>query len=305
MSAHDKDHHFDAATGKTTTGHEWDGIRELNTPLPKWWLYLFYVTIVWAFGYYAVYPAWPYLTGDGWKATQGALSYSQRGKVAEAVAENEARLAPYTEAILANSFEQILADPELTEVAFAGGAVAFKDNCAGCHGTGAQGFTGFPNLNDDDWIWGGSIEQIHTTITHGIRWEANDETRYSAMPSFGRDELLKKDEIRDVTEYVLKLAGADHRADRAARGAETFEVQCSGCHNVDGTGDREQGAPDLTDAIWLFGGDRKAIYETIYYARNAVMPAWNERLDAATIKKLAIYVHSLGGGETPTITDAR
>jgi len=305
MSDNHDEPHVDQVTGTATTGHEWDGIRELNTPLPKWWLYTFYVTIVWAFGYFAVYPAWPYLTGDGWKATQGAIEYTQRGAVEAAVAENKERLAPYTKAILESSFEEILANPELTEVAFAGGSVAFKDNCAGCHGTGAQGFTGFPNLNDDDWIWGGSIDQIHTTIMHGIRWEANDDTRYSAMPSFGRDELLSRDDIKNVTEYVLKIAGADHDAQMAASGGAVFAEQCATCHAEDGTGDREQGAPNLTDAIWLFGGDRKAIYETVYYARNAVMPAWNERLDEATIKKLAIYVHSLGGGEAPSVAEAR
>lgn len=303
MSGEDKD--VDKITGTQTTGHEWDGIKELNTPLPKWWLYTFYATIVWAFGYYVVYPSWPYITGDGWQVMQGTMEYSQRGAVETAVAENEARLAPYNDAILKASFAEILADSELTEVAFAGGASAFKDNCAGCHGTGAQGFDGFPNLNDDDWIWGGSIEDIHTTITHGIRWEENMDTRYSIMPSFGSDELLSKEELKDVTQYVLSIAGREHEADMAERGAEVFEIQCSGCHGLDGKGDRTQGAPNLTDAIWVFGSEPRQIYETIYYARNSVMPAWNERLDAATIKKLAVYVHSLGGGEAIGDQEAR
>lgn len=301
----DDQKHIDEVSGTQTTGHEWDGIRELDTPMPKWWLYTLYATIVWGVAYFIAFPAWPYLSGEGWKATQGAMGYVQRGTVEANLEEQKELLAPYNTAILETPFEGILANAELTQVAYAGGASAFKDNCAGCHGTGAQGFDGFPNLRDDDWIWGGSIDEIHTTITHGIRWEENMETRYSMMPSFGKDELLSRDEVKDVTQYVLKIAGREHSAEMAERGAETFEIQCSACHGLEGKGDRSQGAPNLTDAIWIFGDDPKTIYETIYYARNSVMPAWNERLDAATIKKLAVYVHSLGGGEAATAEDAR
>ncbi len=303
MSSEHKD--VDQHSGTETTGHEWDGIKELNTPLPKWWLYTFYVTVVWALGYFIVFPAIPYFDGSKWDATGGVINYDQRAVVAEAVEENEARLKPYTEAIVKASFQEILADQELMDVAYAGGSIAFKENCAGCHGTGAQGFVAFPNLNDDDWLWGGTIEDIHQTITHGIRWEQDYDTRYSQMPSFGSDEILEKEDIKDVTQYVMQLGGLDHSAEAAARGATVFEEQCSVCHAADGKGDKTQGAPNLTDAIWLFGSDRETIYETIYYARNSVMPAWKERLDEATIKKLAVYVYSLGGGVEPSDAAAR
>ncbi|MEM7569654.1 MAG: cytochrome-c oxidase, cbb3-type subunit III [Pseudomonadota bacterium] len=296
---------IDQVTGTETTGHEWDGLKELNTPLPRWWLYCFYASIVWAIGYFVVMPAWPVITGDGWGATGGVVDYDQRRVVEEQVAANEARLEPYVQAINAKSFEQIQSDPELLQVAVTGGRIAFKENCAGCHGTGAQGFLGFPNLNDDDWIWGGSVDAIHTTLKHGIRWEADDDTRFSQMPAFGADEILTREDVRDVTEYVLSIAGRDHDAERAQNGAVVFEDQCSLCHGAQGRGDRTQGAPNLTDAIWLFGSERQQIFQTVYYARNAVMPAWSERLDPATVKQLALYVHSLGGGEPSDVQDAR
>ncbi|MEM8800485.1 MAG: cytochrome-c oxidase, cbb3-type subunit III, partial [Pseudomonadota bacterium] len=168
---------------------------------------------------------------------------------------------------------------------------------------GAQGYTAFPNLRDDDWLWGGSVEDIHYTLKHGIRWEADPDTRFSAMPAFLTDEILSKDEISNVAHYVLSLSGAEHDAAAAAAGETPFVEQCSACHGENGKGMRELGAPNLTDAIWLYGGSHETIVKTVAYARNGVMPAWSERLDDVTVKQLAIYVALLGGGET-TLAEA-
>lgn len=289
--------HKDELSGIETTGHVWDGIRELNNPLPKWWIYTFYATIIWSVLYWIVMPAWPVLWTGGWTYTSGLLGYSQRSVVTDQIAEIELGRADYLREIAQTPLDEIRQSPELMDVALAGGAAAFGDNCAPCHGSGAQGFVGFPNLNDDEWLWGGSVEDIHTTILYGIRWEADDETRVGDMPRFLVDELLDRDQIADVTEYVLSLTGRGEDDEAVARGAEVYAQQCVICHMEDGTGNRELGSPNLTDAIWLYGSDRAGIYDSIAYARNGVMPAWRGRLDPGTIKELALYVHALGGGE--------
>ena len=287
----------DEPTGTQTTGHEWDGIKELDTPLPKWWIYVFYATIVWSIGYWIVMPAWPLVWGDG-SYTEGVIGYSQRDVVARQLAEAEAARADYRERIAARPLDEIRRDDELMPVALAGGRAAFGDNCAGCHGSGAQGFTGFPNLNDDEWLWGGTLEDIHTTILHGIRWEADLDTRYSEMPKFLTDGLLTREQVADTTQYVLSLSGRATDAAAVTRGAVVYEEQCVICHMEGGVGDRFQGAPNLADAIWLYGGDEQAIYQSIANSRFGVMPSWADRLDPVTIKELALYVHALGGGET-------
>ncbi len=292
MSEHDKPD-IDDHTGVETTGHDWDGIKELNMPLPKWWLYTFYVSIVWAIGYMIVYPSWPSLSGY----YSGLIGYSQRDAVAEDIAEANSKRAVYSNKIAAASFDEIRADVALMEVAQAGGKAAFGDNCAPCHGTGAQGFTGFPNLNDDEWLWGGTLNDIEYTIQHGVRFDGDDDTRLSDMPRFKVDGILDRAQILDVVEHVTKIAGGEADADRAARGAALFADNCAACHGADGTGDRSQGAPNLTDAIWLYGSDKAVLYASISNSRKGVMPAWAGRLDAATIKQLALYVHALGGGE--------
>jgi cytochrome c oxidase cbb3-type subunit 3 len=179
------------------------------------------------------------------------------------------------------------------EFAINGGRAAFKENCAACHGSGAQGAKGFPNLNDDDWLWGGKIEDIYQTIRFGIR-SAHEKTRSNQMPAFGMDKVLKRDEIEATVEYVLSLSG---KAEKNLLGEKIFKANCVACHGADGKGMRSMGAPNLTDAIWLYGGKKDDIFFTIYYARNGVMPYWVGRLDDNTIKQLALYVHSLGGGE--------
>ncbi|MBI1181277.1 MAG: cytochrome-c oxidase, cbb3-type subunit III [Alphaproteobacteria bacterium] len=283
----------DELSGVETTGHEWDGIKELNNPLPRWWLWTFYACIAWALVYTIFYPAWPMIHG----ATKGILGYSSRANLSRSVAEAHQAQAQYVEQIRSLPLEQIRDNPTLFEFAVAGGRSAFAVNCVQCHGSGAAGGKGYPNLNDDDWLWGGSLEAIHTTLEHGVRYEADPQTRMSLMPAFGRDGILDARQIDDTAEYVRSLSKLPHDADAAARGAKVFAEQCAVCHGADGGGNREVGAPSLRDAIWLYGGDKATIVETITNARRGVMPAWSGKLDEATIKQLALYVHSLGGGE--------
>lgn len=289
--------HTDDVTGVETTGHSWDGIRELNNPLPKWWIYTFYVSIVWAIAYWIVMPAWPYLTGEGWTYTKGVIGYEQREVVTDELAAIAEGRSGAMERIATTSLEEIANDPALMEVALGAGKAAFGDNCAPCHGSGAQGGKGFPNLNDDDWLWGGTLDDIHTTLAHGIRWDSDDDTRLNVMMAYGKDGILNRNEISDVAEYVLSLSGRSENAEAAARGSEVFESQCVACHGEGGTGNQELGAPNLTDAIWLYGGDKETIVETVSNGRSGVMPAWGGRLDEGTIKSLTLFVYSLGGGE--------
>jgi cytochrome c oxidase cbb3-type subunit 3 len=282
----------DAVTGIETTGHEWDGIKELNKPLPRWWVWTFYATILWAIGYWIAYPAWPTLAGY----TKGILGYSQRSTVASEIASARGSQAAYRDRLAQAPLSQIKSDPDLLRFAMAGGGAAFQSYCAPCHGRGAQGFTGYPNLNDDEWLWGGTIEDIHKTIEVGVRSDHND-TRIAQMPRFGLDKLLDEAKIGDAAEFVLAYSGRSKDAAAAARGAKIFADQCATCHGADGKGKQEQGAPDLTDVVWLYGASRQAIVESIRTGRGGVMPAWGTRLDPVTLKALAVYVHSLGGGK--------
>lgn len=283
----------DEMSGVETTGHEWDGIKELNNPLPRWWIWTFYITIAWALVYTILFPAWPLIDG----ATQGLLGYSSRANLAQSVQQAQQAQSGNLEKIRTLPLDEIRGDPALLEFANAGGRSAFAVNCVQCHGAGAAGAKGYPNLNDDEWLWGGTLDDIHHTLVHGVRHEADENTRNSQMPAFGRDGLLERAQIADTADYVLSLSGEDHDAAAAGRGATIFAEQCSVCHGANGGGDRAQGAPSLRDAIWLFGGDRATIVETITHARRGVMPAWGDKLDEATIKQLTVYVHSLGGGE--------
>lgn len=285
--------HIDDVTGVETTGHTWDGdLQELNKPLPKWWLYVFYATCIWSLGYWIAYPAWPTLTGY----TEGILGYSQRAEVTAEIAAAKAAQQKYRDEIAATALADIPKKQDLFQFAVAGGQAAFGDNCSGCHGRGAQGFTGYPNLNDDDWIWGGTLEQIHDTIAHGIRSD-DPNARQSAMPRFGLDGILEPAQISDVAHYVRSLSGQDVDKDAAARGAAIFAEQCAACHGEAGKGIQEMGAPNLSDAIWLYGGDHEAVMQSIKTGRGGMMPAWGARLDPVTITMLTIYVHALGGGQ--------
>ncbi len=284
---------FDEPTATWTVGHEWDGIEELDTPMPRWWLWTLYLTIVWGIIYVILYPAWPLVN----QATEGVLGWSSRGQLAEQMAEETERRAPLMAALAQVPIERLPEDSELMRAAITGGRAAFRVNCVQCHGAGAAGSEGYPNLNDDDWLWGGDLKAIEYTITHGVRDRTNPETRFSQMPAFGRDGLLTPEQISDVTDYVLTLSGRAEVNRAAASGAELYAGNCAICHGNDGTGSREFGAPNLADAIWLFGSEREVIRQRIHDPMHGVMPAWGGRLDSVTIKMLAAYVHSLGGGE--------
>ncbi len=276
-----------------TTGHIWDGIEEFDNPMPRWWLMTLYVTIIWAIGYTIAYPAWPMING----ATTGLLGWSTRGDVAEEIAAVEEANASINAKLASVELTAITSDAELNTYAASAGSAVFKTWCAQCHGSGAAGAKGYPNLLDDDWLWGGDMEAIHTTVTHGIRNEDSDDARYSEMPAFGRDELLEKEEIDQVVNFVMSLSGDAQDASKVAAGAVVYEDNCSSCHAEDGTGDRDQGAPNLADAIWLYGGEYDTLSETVNNARYGVMPAWNTRLTEWQIRAVTAYVHQLGGGE--------
>ena len=283
---------IDEVTGVETTGHEWDGVKELNKPLPRWWLLTFYATIIWAIGYWIVYPAWPTLSGY----TQGLLGHSQRARLSEVMRRAASAQAQFHDKLASTPLDRLKADPELLRFAMAGGAASFQTNCAACHGRGAQGFAGYPNLNDDDWLWGGAIEDIHKTISFGIRSD-QAEARASQMPRYGLDKLLDDKQINDAAEFVLSLAGKATDKAAAARGQPVFAAQCATCHGSDGKGKQDQGAPNLVDEIWLYGDSKSAVIESIRTGRGGMMPGWAGRLDPVTIKALAVYVHSLGGGK--------
>lgn len=289
--AHEK--HIDDVTGVETTGHVWDNdLRELNKPLPKWWLYVFYACCIWALGYWIVYPSWPTLTDY----TKGYFGYSQREAVMKEVDAAKAAQETYRQGIANTAITDIKGKEDLFQFALAGGAAAFGDNCSGCHGRGAQGATGYPNLNDDDWIWGGTVEEIEHTIAYGIR-SGHEQARDSAMPRFGLDGILEPAAIADVANYVRSLSGGEVDKEAAARGQATFAEQCAACHGEDGKGIKEMGAPNLSDAIWLYGNSQEAVVQSVTTGRGGAMPAWAPRLDPVTVKMLAVYVHSLGGGK--------
>ena len=291
MASHEKDD----ISGTETTGHEWDGIKELNTPLPRWWLWTFYATIAFALGYVIAYPAWPLVNG----ATPGLLGYSSRVELLKEVDIARTAQSAQLEKVKSLSLKEIRKDADLLQFAVAGGRAAFRVNCIQCHGSGAAGGKGYPNLNDDDWLWGGTLDQIHTTLQHGIRYVADPDTRQSPMPAFGADEILKPEQINDVAEYVLSLSGQPFEAEAATRGATVYAENCVACHGEAGEGKREFGGPRLADPIALYASDKASIVAQITRPRHGVMPAWSARLDEVTIKQLAIYVHSLGGGEMP------
>lgn len=290
----------DALSGVETTGHEWDGLKELNNPLPKWWLYIFYVCIAWAMIYYVFYPAWPL----GKTYTKGILGYSQREDLVHSMAEGKKAQEKYLTAIAAKSVDEIQKDKDLLAFVMAGGRYYFNDNCAACHGAGGQGAKGFPTLADDVWLWGGTTEDIYKTIQHGIRSEDPDThgTPGTGMPAFGRDGMLTKDQINDVAEFVLALNKRSTDAAAADRGKQVFADNCAACHGENAQGALAAGidgvgAPPLMQANWLYGGDKATIVQSLQNGRAGMMPTWSKRLDDTTIKALAVYVHNLGGGK--------
>ena len=284
---------IDEATGTHTVGHEWDGIEELDTPLPRWWLLTFYACIVFSIGYVVVYPAIPLVHG----ATQGVWGWTSRGELSAEVRAEQAKHATINAALSASPLDAIEGNANLRHQAIEGGKAAFRIHCTTCHGAGAAGGKGYPNLNDDDWLWGGDVDAIHATISHGVRQSGDTASRMSQMPAFGRDGILKPAEVQDVVSFVRAISHQDASDSASARGAALFAANCAVCHGADGKGNRTLGAPNLTDPIWLYGGDRASLTETVTNAHYGQMPNWGAQLDPVTLKMLAVYVHSLGGGE--------
>jgi cytochrome c oxidase cbb3-type subunit 3 len=283
------DKRIDQPTGTETVGHEWDGIEELDTPLPRWWLWTFYLTIAFALGYVVAYPAWPMVS----RASEGVLGWTSRGQLAREMSAADQARTSVREQLARIPIERLPDDSNLLRQAVAGGAAAFKVNCVQCHGSGAGGVQGhYPNLNDDDWLWGGDLKAIETTLTHGIRQPGDDTTRTSAMPPFAG--LFDQSQLDALADHVLSLSG---KARSNLTGAQIYADNCLACHGANGEGSRLVGAPRLNDAIWLYGDTREAVERQILGPRMGVMPAWHTKLDPVTIKMLAAYVHSLGGGE--------
>ncbi len=285
---------IDPIAGVETTGHEWDGIEELNNPLPRWWLWSFYACIAFSVVYMVIYPSIPF--GNSYYG--GTANYSQRVDVAADIAAAKLEKKVYLDRIETSSLKEIRADSELLGFSVVGGGAAFKENCVACHGAGGAGVTGYPALVDDDWLWGGDLDAIQQTILHGIRWEQDEDTRYSEMSAFGADELLDKNQIESVADYVLTLSGLEPMSVASAKaGASVFAENCASCHGTSAAGDRETGSPALDDQVWLYANDRETIIAQVNKPKHGVMPAWAGRLDEATIKMLTVYVHAQGGGE--------
>jgi len=278
----------DALTGTDTTGHEWDGIRELNNPIPTWWVWVFVATIIFSVGYVIMYPSIPLKDG----ATQGIVGGTQREVIAADLAARATQRADIFAEIADADAATIKADNRLMTYALRGGEAAFAENCAPCHGAAGGGRPGYPVLADDDWIWGGTFAEIEHTIRAGIR-SGHDDERFAEMPAFA--EMLSVQDRRAIAHFVVGMTGQADPA-QAKQGAPLFEENCAACHGLDGTPAEGTGAPALNDAIWLYGQGTDAIMRQISSPQHGVMPQWETRLDPVTIKMLALYVHNLGGG---------
>ncbi|MEE4237059.1 MAG: cytochrome-c oxidase, cbb3-type subunit III [Anderseniella sp.] len=290
------DKEIDKVSGVETTGHEWDGIKELNNPLPRWWLWTFYATIVFSVGYMAYYPAIPLIEGS----TMGISGQTNRSVLQQELKAASEANAGLVSRIETSSLQDIRTNDELFRFAVAGGQSLYKVNCSQCHGSGAQGAPGYPNLNDDDWLWGGDLDAIYTTIKHGVR-NGTADARDSLMPAYG-EGILEAPQIVQVANYVMQLSGQEHDAASASTGKELYAENCAACHGEDGKGGRDFGAPNLADQLWLYGGTVDQVATQISKPKHGVMPAWGPKLDEAEVKKLTVYVHSLGGGEQSPAT---
>lgn len=282
----------DPITGRVTTGHEWNGIEELDTPVPRVVLFFLTVTTLFAIGYWIAMPAWPL-----WSTyTKGILGVDQREIVARQVAEARQERAPWVDKIASMDFAAIQADPDLMGRVQLAGRTLFEDNCAACHGVKASGGPGFPNLSAKSWLWGGTPDKIAETIRIGIN-STNEDTRISQMTAFGRDGVLDATQISNVVAYVRALSspGSDDPAEAPAiaAGKEVFAANCVSCHGEDAKGKQDMGAPDLTDKYWIYGGSLDTVFTSVYSGRQGHMPHWGTRLSAVDIKILALYVEAL------------
>lgn len=281
----------DPHTGLYTTGHEWDGIKELNTPIPRIVKLCYAITFSVAVLLWVLYPAWPLVTDY----TKGVLKTSQQQVLQGQLDAGVEQRARWSDRIAGADLASLAADPEIGAIVARAGKTLFDDNCAVCHGSAARGGPGFPNLTDGTWLWGGSPEEIHETLRVGIN-STHDETRASQMLAFGQDQVLVRAEIRQVIAYVRGLSGLEAPDPASAEaGAALFVEHCASCHGEAAKGDKTQGAPDLTDDSWIYGGDRETVYTTVFHGRQGHMPHWGERLGPVQLKLLALYVHGLGG----------
>ena len=282
----------DPATGRATTGHEWNGIEELETPIPRVVIFFLTVTTLFAIGYWILMPAWPL----GVTYTKGLLGIDQRAVVTKQVEDAAATRAVWTGRIAEASLQDIAADPDLMNHVRETGRTLFIDNCSACHGTRGTGGPGFPNLAARAWLWGGEPDTIAETIRIGIN-STNEETRVSQMMAFGRDGVLNDRQVRAVAAYVRSLSdlpmGASDKA-LVEDGKQVFADNCVACHGEDGHGSTDVGAPNLTDATWIYGSDAQTVFTTIYSGRQGHMPHWEGRLSPVDIKILALYVGTLG-----------
>jgi len=285
----------DPVTGEKTTGHEWNGIEELDTPVPRGVLIFLILTHVFAVLWWVLMPTWP--LGDTY--TKGLLQTDQYKEVEARLVEAQTERAAWMERIESSSLAAIQADPELMSIVRSSGHQLFGDNCAVCHGTDGSGLANYPDLTDDEWLWGGDVETIAETMRIGINAE-HPESRFAQMPSFGRDGILDRDQVNLAANYVYSLSNPEfvtrENVDAIRAGREVFVANCSVCHGEDARGNRQLGAPNLTDDNWLYGGELSAIVRSVHGGRQGHMPTWDERLTDAEIKILALYVHSLGGG---------
>lgn len=284
--------HSDKVTREPQTmGHEWDGIEEYNNPLPRWWVWTFFACVAFAIGYVLYYPAFP--GGHG-----SASNWTTIKELNQSLAEAKASQKDFDDKLTATALGDVEKDETLRTYAQAAGKMLFSINCSQCHGAGGAGAKGFPNLLDDEWIHGGKLADIAYTITHGVRNTQDAKARNPGlMPAFGKDEILGAGQVADVVNYLSVLAHGAKDNESTVRGAQVFKDNCTACHGLKGEGMREFGAPPLNNAIWLYGGDNETRMETVENGRGGVMPAWGLRLTELDIKKLAVYVHNLGGGE--------
>ena len=283
----------DPVSGRETTGHEWNGIKELDTPVPRGVLMFLIVTHVWAIAWWFFVPAWPL----GTTYTKGLLGVDQRQTVEARVVEAQRERADWTSRIETESYDAILADEALMQTVRSTGRQLFGDNCAACHGRDGKGRANYPDLTDDDWLWGGGPELIEQTMRVGINTR-HPESRIGQMPAFGRDEMLDREQVRSVAAYVYSLTHPDYstpeNVDRIEAGREVFLTTCAACHGENAEGNRDVGAPNLTDSYWVYGGDLDTIIASVHGGRQGHMPTWDERLTTAEIRTLALYVHDLG-----------
>jgi cytochrome c oxidase cbb3-type subunit 3 len=281
----------DRVTGRTTTGHEWNGIEELETPIPRVVFLFLGATVLFSLICWVLYPTWPL----GSTFTKGLTGFDQRNLVTEQVAKADAeRASAWAGKVETLSYAEIEADSALMQPVKEAGRTLFVDNCAVCHGVSATGGPGFPNLTSKSWLWGGEPEAIEETIKVGIN-STNDDTRVSQMMAFGRDGVLAPEQISNVVTYVRSLSGAEGDAAKIDAGKEVFAANCVACHGDNAKGSHDVGAPDLTDHFWIYGGDVNSVYTSVYSGRQGHMPHWGARLSPLQVKLLTVYVHSLDG----------